>query len=172
MVIVRFRESKNPTPSKTTHNLMLEVAWTVVPVLILVVIAVPSFRLLYYTDKAPKLTKAGYETKPPLAKLITMSETELATVKNFTVFRPNYGAVQWEGAIDVLGVDLDKSVVIEAKDVSVYNEEENVRPLLKQVTAAMEGYDYEIIYVDDGSTDGTLAALKASQVEALKTVEE
>jgi len=59
MVLVRFRESKNPTPSKTTHNLMLEVAWTVVPVLILVVIAVPSFRLLYYTDKAPKLTKAG-----------------------------------------------------------------------------------------------------------------
>ncbi len=58
MTVVKFRESKNPTPSKTTHNLLLEVVWTVVPVLILVVIAVPSFRLLYYTDKAPEPTAA------------------------------------------------------------------------------------------------------------------
>lgn len=58
MTVVKFRESKNPTPSKTTHNLLLEVIWTVVPVLILVVIAVPSFRLLYYTDKAPVPTAA------------------------------------------------------------------------------------------------------------------
>ena len=58
MTVVKFRESKNRTPSKTTHNLLLEVVWTVVPVLILVVIAVPSFRLLYYTDKAPALSAA------------------------------------------------------------------------------------------------------------------
>ena len=58
LVLVKFRESKNPTPSKTTHNLLLEVVWTVVPVLILVVIAVPSFRLLYYSDKAPEPTAA------------------------------------------------------------------------------------------------------------------
>jgi cytochrome c oxidase subunit II len=50
--IVRFRASANPTPSKTTHHTLLEVAWTVVPVLILVVIAVPSFRLIYFADKA------------------------------------------------------------------------------------------------------------------------
>ena len=43
----RFREDKNPTPSRTTHHTMLEVVWTAVPVLILVVIAIPSFRLLY-----------------------------------------------------------------------------------------------------------------------------
>jgi cytochrome c oxidase subunit 2 len=42
----RFNERANPTPSKTTHNALLEVAWTVIPVLILVVIAIPSFRLL------------------------------------------------------------------------------------------------------------------------------
>ncbi|MDP3256295.1 MAG: cytochrome c oxidase subunit II [Bosea sp. (in: a-proteobacteria)] len=42
----RFNEKANPTPSKTTHNALLEVAWTVIPVLILVVIAIPSFRLL------------------------------------------------------------------------------------------------------------------------------
>ncbi len=44
----RFSEKRNPEPSKTTHNTLLEVVWTVVPVLILVVIAIPSFRLMYY----------------------------------------------------------------------------------------------------------------------------
>lgn len=46
VVIVRFNERKNPVPSPTTHNTLLEVAWTIVPVLILVAIAIPSFRLL------------------------------------------------------------------------------------------------------------------------------
>ena len=45
-VIVKFNERAHPTPSRTTHNTMLEVAWTIVPVLILVAIAIPSFRLL------------------------------------------------------------------------------------------------------------------------------
>lgn len=45
-VVIRYRRAANPVPSKTTHNTMIEVIWTVVPVLILVVIAVPSFRLL------------------------------------------------------------------------------------------------------------------------------
>ncbi len=52
-VMFRFRESANPTPSRTTHNAMVEVLWTVIPIIILVVIAVPSFRLLYYADRAP-----------------------------------------------------------------------------------------------------------------------
>jgi cytochrome c oxidase subunit 2 len=51
-VCVRFRASRNPVPSKTTHHTWLEVAWTVVPVLILVLIAIPSFQLLYYADRA------------------------------------------------------------------------------------------------------------------------
>lgn len=56
--VMRFRADRNPNPSRTSHNTMLEVAWTVVPVLILVVIAVPSFRLLYFMDRAkdPDLT--------------------------------------------------------------------------------------------------------------------
>ena len=45
--LVKFRASANPTPSRTTHHTMLEVAWTVLPIIILVVIAIPSFRLLY-----------------------------------------------------------------------------------------------------------------------------
>ena len=50
---VRFRAARNATPSKRTHNSMLEVVWTAVPVLILVIIAIPSFRLLYYSDVIP-----------------------------------------------------------------------------------------------------------------------
>lgn len=49
----RFRASANPTPSTTSHNTLLEVAWTVVPVVILLVIAIPSFRLIYYEDRTP-----------------------------------------------------------------------------------------------------------------------
>jgi cytochrome c oxidase subunit 2 len=46
VIVVRFNEAKNPVPSRTTHNTLLEVAWTIVPVLILVAISIPSFRLL------------------------------------------------------------------------------------------------------------------------------
>ncbi|WP_208642320.1 cytochrome c oxidase subunit II [Methylobacterium terrae] len=53
-VIVKFNETKNPTPSRTTHNTMLEVAWTIVPVLILVAIAIPSFRVLRTQLSDPK----------------------------------------------------------------------------------------------------------------------
>jgi cytochrome c oxidase subunit 2 len=52
-VMFRFREGANPNPSRTSHNTVIEILWTVIPVLILVVIAVPSFRILYYEDKAP-----------------------------------------------------------------------------------------------------------------------
>ncbi len=50
-VIWRFAAERNPNPSQTSHNTVLEVAWTVVPVLILVVIAIPSFRLVYFQDR-------------------------------------------------------------------------------------------------------------------------
>jgi len=53
-IVLRFNERSNPTPSKTTHNTLLEVAWTVVPVLILIVIAIPSFRILREQLVIPK----------------------------------------------------------------------------------------------------------------------
>jgi cytochrome c oxidase subunit 2 len=53
-VCVRFRASRSATPSRRTHHTLLEVAWTAVPVLILVVIAIPSFKLLYYADVVPE----------------------------------------------------------------------------------------------------------------------
>ena len=54
IVMVRFNAKANPTPSRTTHNTLLEVLWTVVPVLILVVIAIPSFRLLFLQLNMPQ----------------------------------------------------------------------------------------------------------------------
>ncbi len=52
-VMVRFRASRNPVPSRTAHNTVIEILWTVVPVLILVIIAIPSFRLMYFMDRIP-----------------------------------------------------------------------------------------------------------------------
>ena len=53
-VMFRFNEKRNPVPSRTTHNTMLEVAWTIVPILILVGIAIPSFHLLFNQYSFPK----------------------------------------------------------------------------------------------------------------------
>jgi cytochrome c oxidase subunit II len=57
-VTYRYRADRNPNPSRTAHHTVLEVAWTVLPVLILVIIAIPSFRLVYYEDRThdPALT--------------------------------------------------------------------------------------------------------------------
>jgi cytochrome c oxidase subunit 2 len=54
IVVVKFNSKANPIPSKTTHNTLIEVAWTLVPVLILVAVAVPSFRLLFLQLDIPK----------------------------------------------------------------------------------------------------------------------
>jgi len=53
-VMVRFNGRANPTPSKTTHNTMVEVVWTVIPVAILITIAIPSFRLLFHEGRIPQ----------------------------------------------------------------------------------------------------------------------
>ena len=62
---IRFRASKNPVASTTSHNTLVEVLWTLVPCLILVVLAVPSFKLLYEQDTIPKadvtIKAVGYQ---------------------------------------------------------------------------------------------------------------
>ena len=62
---IKFRASKNPNPSKTTHNVAIEVLWTLIPCLILIVIAVPSFKILYSQDTIPKadvtIKAVGYQ---------------------------------------------------------------------------------------------------------------
>jgi cytochrome c oxidase subunit 2 len=64
-VVVRFNAKANPVPSKTTHNVPLEIVWTLVPTIILAVIAVPSFRLLYlesrYADPEMTIKATGYQ---------------------------------------------------------------------------------------------------------------
>jgi cytochrome c oxidase subunit 2 len=64
-VVVRYNAKSNPTPSRTSHHTLLEVAWTIVPVLILLVIAIPSFRLLYAQYDFPKadltIKATGYQ---------------------------------------------------------------------------------------------------------------
>lgn len=64
-VMIRFRAGRNPVPSKTSHNTLVEVLWTVLPILILVVIAVPSFRLLYFQRVIPEadltIKAVGYQ---------------------------------------------------------------------------------------------------------------
>ncbi|MEZ5877803.1 MAG: cytochrome c oxidase subunit II [Tepidamorphaceae bacterium] len=64
-VMVRFNERSNPEPSKTSHNTLIEVVWTVVPILVLLVIAVPSFRLLFLELDIPKpdmtIKATGYQ---------------------------------------------------------------------------------------------------------------
>jgi cytochrome c oxidase subunit 2 len=53
-ILFRFREKKNPVPSKTSHNVALEIAWTIIPVILLVIIAIPSMNLLYKQDRLPE----------------------------------------------------------------------------------------------------------------------
>lgn len=53
-IFIKFNAKANPNPSTTTHNTFLEVAWTTIPILILIVIAIPSFRLLYDQDVIPE----------------------------------------------------------------------------------------------------------------------
>lgn len=64
-VCIRFRASKNPIPSKTSHNTLIEIIWTVVPVAIVIAILIPSMRLLYYiedTENADMTLKViGYQ---------------------------------------------------------------------------------------------------------------
>jgi cytochrome c oxidase subunit II len=52
-VIVRFNRRRHPVPTRTSHNTLVEMAWTVIPVVILVIIAIPSFKLMYYMDRVP-----------------------------------------------------------------------------------------------------------------------
>ena len=65
-VVLRYNAKANPVPSKVTHNVPLEIVWTLVPVLILLAVAIPSFQLLFYLDRMPEkldmtLKVSGYQ---------------------------------------------------------------------------------------------------------------
>ncbi len=55
--------------------------------------------------------------------------------------------------------------------ISVYNEEENVKPLYDQITDALQGFNYEVIFVDDGSSDSTVKNIKAIKDDKVHLIE-
>jgi len=75
-------------------------------------------------EHIPTLTKVGYLVHPPINELAAKSEADLAAVSGFKVERPGFGSVEWEGAVDVRGVDIDSTVIIESKNVAVYDDAE------------------------------------------------
>ena len=133
-VMVRFNEKRHPQPSRTTHNTMLEVAWTIIPVLILVAIAIPSFRLLFAQYDFPKadltITATGsqwywtYEypdhgitfasiivqdadLKPGQPRLLTVDHEVVVPVNKNVIVQVKANDVIHDWAVPSFGVKLD-----------------------------------------------------------------
>lgn len=133
-VCVRFSAKKNPTPSKTSHNTLIEIIWTAVPILILILIAVPSFKNLYYINQTPETELTvkvvgyqwywgyqypehdiEYESRPILDKEALNGEPYLLAVDNKVVVPVNTNVkilltgadVIHNWAIPALGVKID-----------------------------------------------------------------
>lgn len=109
-VAYRFRESKNPTPSTTTHNSVLEVLWTAIPIVILVGISIPSFKLLYFADRVEKAD---------------MTLKVIGNQWNWTYQYPDHGNFEFTANI-LQGEDLKKAQAA-AKS-------KNARPVLRQLS--------------------------------------
>lgn len=128
-VMFAFRESRNPVPSRTTHNTLLEVAWTIIPILILVGISVPSFRLLFdqYSFPKPDLTikatgNAWYweheylDQKVTIASNVISDEDVLKQKLGDKPFAEKYGALEGVAREKALYQD-SKPVWAERKDL-------------------------------------------------------
>jgi cytochrome c oxidase subunit 2 len=76
-IVFRFNAKSNPVPSKNTHNTMLEVLWTVIPIIILVAMAIPSFKLLYKGDVVPTAAAVADLYEIDVAGEITLKATGL-----------------------------------------------------------------------------------------------
>ena len=133
-VMVRFNEGRNPQPSRTTHNTALEIAWTVIPILILVAIAIPSFRLLFAQYDFPKadltITATGnqwywnYEypdqgisfdsiivqeadLKPGQPRLLTVDHEVVVPVNKNVIVQVKANDVIHDWAVPSFGIKLD-----------------------------------------------------------------
>ena len=71
----------------------------------------------------PTLTSEGYWTSPDMSILKNLSDSELSKVENFAICRDKYGKIEWNGTTDVRGLDLDKLVRIDKKEVFVYGDD-------------------------------------------------
>src|SRR6476660_4836535 len=123
LVVRRFNEKANPEPSRTTHNTPLEIAWTVVPILILVAIAIPSFRLLFAQYDFPKadltVTATGnqwYWTYEYPDYGITFASI-IVQAADLTPGQPRLLTVDHE-----LVVPVNKNVVVQVKAVDVIHD--------------------------------------------------
>ena len=86
-VMIRYNAKSNPNPSKFSHNTLVEVIWTAVPVIILVLIAVPSFRLLYFQDVLPtETTEEGQ-----VVSAVDMTIKVTGNQWNWTYAYPDHG---------------------------------------------------------------------------------
>lgn len=133
-VMLRFNEARNPLPSRTSHNTLLEIAWTVLPILILVAIAIPSFRLLFAQYDFPKadvtLTATGnqwywsYEypdekisfdsimvedadLKPGQPRLLTVDHEIVVPVNKNVIVQVKSNDVIHDWAMPAFGVKID-----------------------------------------------------------------
>ena len=133
-VMVRFNEKRHSQPSRTTHNTVLEVAWTIIPVLILVAIAIPSFRLLFAQYDFPKadltITATGsqwywtYEypdhgitfasiivqeadLKPGQPRLLTVDKEVVVPVNKNVIVQLKSNDVIHDWAVPSFGIKLD-----------------------------------------------------------------
>lgn len=123
--VFRFRESRNPVASRTSHNTLIEVVWTVVPVIILLLLAIPSFQLLtaqYNPPTEPELTvKAtgyqwywGYEYQPAAAS--AEAQAELVSFESYPLLdedRESYGKQDKRSYPRLLAVDNEMVVPVD-----------------------------------------------------------
>jgi cytochrome c oxidase subunit 2 len=134
LVMVRFNEKSNPQPSRTSHNTFLEIAWTVIPILILVAIAIPSFRLLFAQYDFPKadltVTATGSqwywtyeypdqgisfdsiivpdaELKPDQPRLLTVDHELVVPVNKNVIVQVKANDVIHDFAVPSFGIKLD-----------------------------------------------------------------
>lgn len=121
-VMYRFSEKNNPTPSRTTHNTILEVAWTIIPILILVGISIPSFRLLYeqYSFPKPDLTikatgNAWFWDHEYLDQKVTITSN---IISDEDVIKAKIGDKEYAkkyGALE--GLDRDKALYVDSAPI-------------------------------------------------------
>ena len=133
-VMVRFNAKSNPTPTRTSHNTALEIAWTIIPILILVAIAVPSFRLLFaqydYPDPHLTITATGsqwywtyeypdhgitftsvmvpdHELKPGQPRLLAVDNEVVVPVNKNVIVQVKATDVIHDWAVPSFGVKID-----------------------------------------------------------------
>jgi cytochrome c oxidase subunit II len=99
----RYRASRHTSPSRRTHNTVLEIAWTALPVLILVVIAIPSFKLLYYMDR----TAEAEMTLKAIGRLLTTDTAVVLPVDTNIRLLSTASDVIHSWAMPAFGVKLD-----------------------------------------------------------------